>query len=1437
MKLFPVILLILFYFEFSLYSQTVDFSASETEGCGSLNVNFTNTSIPSGSAFFWDFGDGQTSTLENPSIIYTTPGSYDVSLTIDGSSTELKTSFINVYEKPVPAFSSSSLLTGCAPLSVSFNGTAGASTITSWFWDFGDGNTSNQQNPVYIYDTQNSFNVSLVVVDDNNCQGAISEISYITVYKPVADFSAPDRFSCNGDLTVNFTNLSSALGATPTYFWEFGDGNTSSLTDPSNTYVDNGHYGVKLTVTDENSCINTKEIKDYVVLENVMANFSALADTICPGTDLQFVNLSTNANNYFWDFGDSTSSTAYNPRHLFSNPGNYLVTLKVSNSGNCIDTYSNIITVEEVIAAFELSSYFSCSVPVNIKYLNKSVNGAFWDWRFANKTVSSDFEPVLEYDDNGTFIDTLIVTSKHGCSDIFVADSALVIKIPRAYITPNTFVRKNESEGCIPLTVNFKDESNYITTYDYIDKRVWDFGDGTSSTAENPSHQYTTINEFVVTFELITKLGCKASTVTEVRTGDVQKANFSKSSADTLCASQEVQFTDLSNDSKLVNGWFWKFGDGKTSTKQNPSHAYTDVGSMDVTLLAYYNGCPSKIVKEYFVFIKGPYAEIDYTINCETPYNAIFSSKLLEGSSFRWEFGDGSANNTTDINPVHTYGSRGSFLAKLHADNPSNGCSFDIEEEVRITDIKADFSLDKSIGCTNLQVNLNASLSVDAVAFEYNSLKRTYKWDFGDGSPVFQTNDPLANHKYSQRGNFPLSLTVRDLHDCENTLIKYVKTYKPLISFEASQYSGCKPMTVEFTNNTINDTTVIEQLWDFGDGFTSTATNPAHDYEEFGIYDVSLKVKNIIGCESVISKSDYIEALKPSPDFTVSDPTICTDNEVIFRALTKENITSYLWDFGDGNTSTSSNPVHTYTTSGNFNVSLSLIDNVGCDSSATVYNYISVQSPPTVDFVGDDLFTNCFPLIVNFTDRTAHPDLSKWFWDFGDGATSQIQNPLHIYNKPGNFDVSLIAKTSNGCSGLFQRDDYVQVGGPYAVIDAKDTICKNVPTTLIATNQQNVYGIEWFFDNGVSMPGDTAIYTYNTVGMVYPILLLTVDDAQTCDKFFVDSIYINELIAAIGTSDNNFSGCVPFNVSFQSNSTGAGIWSWNIDTATTSDIENPYFTFYQPGDYDVRLVVSDELGCLDTTNAVFTAFPLPVISISADTLICLGESVSLIATGGEQYSWLPNYGLSNNLVYNPIASPRVSVAYTVFVTDTNNCTNTGSNNVLVQQEPEIYLRDTTIIIGETVILDAYSYDVSSYSWTSDYDITCPGCPKIDVKPLSPIHFYLEYSDTSNCFIKNTSVYINVVEGYTVDVPQAFTPNGDGINDIVYVRGWGIKELIDFSIFNRFGAKVFESQDLSIGWDGSLNGNSQNIETFSYVVKVKTYEDKILTKTGTIKLLK
>jgi gliding motility-associated-like protein len=174
----------------------------------------------------------------------------------------------------------------------------------------------------------------------------------------------------------------------------------------------------------------------------------------------------------------------------------------------------------------------------------------------------------------------------------------------------------------------------------------------------------------------------------------------------------------------------------------------------------------------------------------------------------------------------------------------------------------------------------------------------------------------------------------------------------------------------------------------------------------------------------------------------------------------------------------------------------------------------------------------------------------------------------------------------------------------------------------------------------------------------------------------------------------------------------------------------------------------------------------------------------------------------------------------------------------VQQPPELgQLQDTSLIIGEEI---SYTVDAGKgfqYLWSPSEGVDCATCPNPTFSPLITTPYTLQVFDPSGCFNISRKVLIEIIEKYSLDVPSAFSPNGDGVNDIIYARGWGLKELKSFKIYNRFGELVFESQDFENGWDGTYRGKDQNIETYVYTVEVLTFGGEILTKKGNISLIR
>ena len=243
------------FFSSPLLSQlTTAFKATPVSGCSPLLVNFTDESTGGPTNWRWDLGNGTISSQQNPSTTYLTPGIYTVKLVITnagGKDSLIKTNYINVIQPPQAAFSTSTSSVGCFPLRVQFVDNSVATsggTITSWEWDFGDGTTSTAQNPYHVYYNIGNYNVALKVTNSRGCFTLLVKPSFIRVTNGVrADFSASAPVNCKPPEAITFTNLTTGPG-TVTYKWDFGNGNTSLLKEPTAMFVNPGNYTVKLVV-------------------------------------------------------------------------------------------------------------------------------------------------------------------------------------------------------------------------------------------------------------------------------------------------------------------------------------------------------------------------------------------------------------------------------------------------------------------------------------------------------------------------------------------------------------------------------------------------------------------------------------------------------------------------------------------------------------------------------------------------------------------------------------------------------------------------------------------------------------------------------------------------------------------------------------------------------------------------------------------------------------------------------------------------------------------------------------------------------------------------------------------------------------------------------------------------------------------------------------
>ncbi|MCH2216313.1 MAG: gliding motility-associated C-terminal domain-containing protein, partial [Flavobacteriales bacterium] len=333
------------------------------------------------------------------------------------------------------------------------------------------------------------------------------------------------------------------------------------------------------------------------------------------------------------------------------------------------------------------------------------------------------------------------------------------------------------------------------------------------------------------------------------------------------------------------------------------------------------------------------------------------------------------------------------------------------------------------------------------------------------------------------------------------------------------------------------------------------------------------------------------------------------------------------------------------------------------------------------------------------------------------------------------------------------------------------------------------------------------------------------DTASAC-KFGYEDFVLVEPVTADFDRNNETSvldsiHCFGTEDIFTSTSTpNATQFFWSVDGVASSNTQD-FNTNLNPGEYVIELIVNSELGCADTIAKSMEIFPLPEPTVNQGT-ICRGETIELIASGGTSYSWTPTEGLDDPNSGIVQASPESSVTYIVTATDDNDCSASVSSFVLVYQPPPSISVDTTLIIGDTATTGLNLGMAYTYLWTPDFELECATCPITDFRPLEDRTYTLSITDTLGCFTENSFFTFKIREVASVVVPDAFSPNGDGVNDVVFVEGWGIEELISFQIYNRWGELIFETTDQNEGWDGTYKGEIQNPDSYAYVIKAKNF---------------
>jgi gliding motility-associated-like protein len=1226
-----------------LQAQVVaNFSSNINKGCSPVTVKFANQSTGTSLNYRWSFGNGNLSTKENPEAIFNVPGKYEISLEVtdpSGNKSEKKVAgYITVFKNP-KANLSASPTSGCAPLNVVFTNQTilGDSAIVRNLWDFGDGNTVNKATPSHIYKTEGKFNVSLVVVDINGCEDKVSLKDLIEVDRiPQPNFHSNERFNCTAPYTVNFVNTSVRSGARDTYKWDFGDGTQSTVKNPAHTYTKLGKYTVTLLVTTPSGCSVAKQEIDYIYLGGIQMDFTVSKKNICNPDEVLFTNTSKPAGlNTTWDFGDGGSAIGNSVIHRYTKKGSYDITLYVGSSPACKDelTLSNYISViDRPIASFTHGDTTSCKIPFFFTSTSTSQNSTNLKW-YRNELYSDEnIRSTQIIQEFSTTIIKLVASNEYGCTD----EKSVKVIVEELDI----ILSPAKSEGCVPLPIDFTDNSVYDDSIAY---KKWVFSDGVTydSITNSLSRTFTDTGRFTLTLYVTTADGCTGEKEVQIIVGQKTNPDF-LIYKDSLCNGDQLYIQNTTKlDTPKVNSIEWFIYDGENPALEDnvsvdkidiPSQEYAERGphyteylkkeskSFDVALVTQHNGCYDTMIKEDFFFVHDPLVIIGReSFNICTDDSVLFTNESTGDDFHIWYINSSIAGYDTlygDSVIIHK-DIHGTTDVTLVGQNLESGCIDSDAQKIEFTEPFVASFTPIGNGCAPANFTFYADTIIsDSFTFQYD-------W-YIDGNASIKKITTFR--QFEKAGIKNIKLVVTNLeHNCKDTAIQTVTVTGPSVDGLLTATPGCPPLPISLKSNSdpagydslyweiqgrkvmITSTgTTVDTMFRPGQDTNSYSTvrlvgidtNGCKGYQEFpvqvtGPFTAYIKVRRLASCSSL----NYI--------FNAEMPNYNTDDY------------TFSWDLGNGETSNQRIINATYPSAGIYIVKLRILGTDGCITTLTETIDINKERL-NAKFSADSIATDCPPLFVQFNNKSTATmrDIKSYFWEFGDGSTSVERHPSKLYLKAGKFTVKLWIEDAWGCKDSVTYPDLIVVNGPEGSYDFdKKKGC--VPLTVkytSKTERTNFY--EWDMGDGnVIKNKSNHTHTYTIPGRFIPLLILS--DTFGCSYTLppIDTIYVDPYPEPEFTYNGT---CVNYPISFSGHSTNSLVgadFQWEMFTATGIDsLSGPdvKYTFYNLAKPTVRLTITSTNGCKNTITKVLNLKNLIVNFASENENNCVGTTIRLV---------------------------------------------------------------------------------------------------------------------------------------------------------------------------------------------------------------------------------
>lgn len=888
------------------------------------------------------------------------------------------------------------------------------------------------------------------------------------------------------------------------------------------------------------------------------------------------------------------------------------------------------------------------------------------------------------------------------------------------------------------MAVNFRDNCAFTAT-----SWQWDFGNGNTSTLQNPAATFLTSGLYNV--KLTASDGTQTYTVTKTIT--VYRLPVVNFTADRInaCVNDTLTFTsNITLGDAGIAAYAWGFGNGIAYSNPVTRYIYNQTGAYTVTLVVQdSNGCAAnKAATNYIHIHNGPTAAFIASPmqSCNASQKVNFTDQSTGGPlTYFWNLDAGSTS--TQQNPFHVYTQQIVNVKETVTD--TNGCVAHAVKQIKVTDIIADFAANKTTTCANQKIQFT-SLS--------NFTGTSWQWDFGDGttSTVFS---PIKT--YTTPGLYTVNFVIHD-GICADSIKKtsYITVTSGFsvsqATFGADSTMTCgRAIPVNFTNATPGGSTFH---WDFGNGDTSNLENPTEIFPDGGNYTITLTVMDTNGCSVTGQISNLIQTGKPMAKFK-GDTLNCLGSYTKFTNQSS-NAQSYKWYFGDGDSSNATNPQHLYLNYGTYSVTLIAYNQGGCDTSYTLVDYVHIDTLH-VDFNVNTTFSPCPPFACTLTNNSGKG--LKFLWNFGDGYTDTVTNPTHIYFYPGVYTVKLYGTSPQGCFDSITYPNLITVQGPTGTFSVTPTTgCIPLNVNFTATPSGNTKSMWCDLGDGTIIPDSSAFtYTYTAARIYHPQFILT--DYVGCSvPYPLDSI-ITKATPPMHLSDTAV--CPGSNIRVALPQTGGSSYRWSPTTNLSCDTcANVSITVPNTITYNVDAV--NDFGCLTHSSFTVSVEPFPILNPVHEMHICKGDTVQLTAGIADRYLWFPGQYVSDSTAASPFVFPDTTTEFAVNVYNKLGCALSTSIPVIVKDKVDATTpKQLDVCAGSSVMLfDTlnYSSDLGvTYSWSPSRYLNNPNSANPIATPHSSMAFTL-ITSSGHCQPDTDVIQVEVIPIPDIEVSEAVT---------------------------------------------------------------------------------